>query len=97
MSSFYPYTLGDDEPYVNGTYNSHAPDQCTTSFSDSNVDGILNGDWDFNGTAGPSTDSSVKAARSRALGRTVGENDMSDFLAYLHSANQSPTLYASQH
>ena len=97
VSGIYPYTVGNDAAYVNGTYNSNAPDQCTASFSDSNVDGILNGDWDFNGTAGTSTDSSVKAARSRALGRTVGENDMSDFLAYLHSANQSPTLYASQH
>ena len=97
VSAIYPYTVGNDAQYVNGTYNSNAPDQCKTSFSDSNVDGILDGDWDFNGTAGTSADSNVKAALQRALGYSVSENDIANFFTYLHSAGLSPAQYASQH
>ena len=97
MSYLSPYTVGDDAEYVQENYNSHAPDDCWSNFPDSNHDGLQNGDWDFKADTASNNDKLIKAARSRALGRTVTEDDLGPFLKELNALNKTPQQYAAEH
>ncbi len=90
------YETGYVHPYANYSYTNNGATQnaliarCNTTFADSNEDGLLDGDWSFDGVRNQNDNAYYRAACWKWNRTSISQNDMTFLLQEFKVWKKSP-------